>query len=127
MNQNKSICKTPLGECGCDCSITHITPISGPSEGGNNIIVYGKNLNHVTQIFFGKHKITSFVLLNNCSIKFRALPMDNNKNIKISVSCYYTKSNQVCYSYNEIISNIPEIINYDPISGPQNGGNQLLL
>ena len=112
----KSQCNNVKENCGCNCTITNIKPTSGPYNGGNNIVITGKNLQHVTYIWFGKHKITTFTLINNCTIEFMALPCDHTQDsIKIAVACSYSKSNQVCYTF---VNKIPEITSYSPMSGP---------
>jgi hypothetical protein len=106
-----------------NCYINAIEPSVGPNAGNNIITLCGNGFSFVKLIIFGKITITTFNIIDNEHITFRAPPLTSDRILCVAVSGEKFISNQVSYTYVA-----PPIISLiTPNAGPIAGNNVITI
>ncbi|WP_082393106.1 IPT/TIG domain-containing protein [Nocardia arizonensis] len=101
-------------------TITSVIPTSGPTSGGNSVVITGTGFSGPTTVHFGS-TATTFTLDSDTQITAIAPP--GTGTVQVTVSNASGTSNGVPYTY--VV--IPSLISINPTRGPQTGGTTVTL
>lgn len=101
--------------------ITFLTPIQGPTIGGNSIIINGYNLIYTKYVTVGIVNV-SFTILSNNEIQI-VLPANPAQIVNINVQFQNDSSESLPYTYIDNAS----ITSLNPSSGPMAGSNIITI
>ncbi|MEU4345259.1 IPT/TIG domain-containing protein, partial [Nocardia sp. NPDC023852] len=102
-------------------TLTSVVPNSGPAAGGNTVVLTGTNLTGATAVKFGAAAAISFTMLSATQIA--AVVPAGAGTVAVTVTNPIGTSNPVSYTY----ISAPTLSSVVPNSGPQTGGNTVLL
>lgn len=102
--------------------ITALEPNSGPEAGGNNVTIIGFNLSRVKSVCFNNISVT-FQIINNTTIRIKALPRTGSNTVPVFVSFGNFTSNILNYTYTSATT----ITSINPSTGPSHGGNVITI
>ncbi|GGN37318.1 hypothetical protein GCM10012285_11980 [Streptomyces kronopolitis] len=102
--------------------LTGITPSSGPTAGGNTVILTGTNLSNATSVKFGA---TPAAVVSNTATQVVVIaPAGVVSSVGVSVTTAGGTSNLLVYSY---VAPAPVLTTISPTAGPLGGGNTVTL
>ncbi|WP_217439606.1 IPT/TIG domain-containing protein [Nocardia barduliensis] len=103
-------------------ALASVVPTSGPTTGGNTVLLTGTRLTGATSVRFGANAAVSFSVLSDSSISAVA-PAGTGGPRAVTVSTAGGTSNGVSYTYVAA----PTLGSVAPNSGPAAGGNTVVL
>ncbi|MGQ4596623.1 IPT/TIG domain-containing protein [Nocardia sp. R6R-6] len=101
-------------------TITSLSPISGPTSGGNSVTITGTGFTGPTTVRFGT-TATTFTL--NSSTQITAIAPPGSGTVQVTVSNAGGTSNGVPYTYVQV----PALTSLSPTGGPTAGGTVVTL
>ncbi|HKS47876.1 MAG TPA: IPT/TIG domain-containing protein [Amycolatopsis sp.] len=101
-------------------TITNLNPASGPTSGGNQVVVTGTGLASTTSVHFGASAV-SFVGVSNTQVNAFAPPGAGT--VQVNVTTVAGTSNSLPYTYVPA----PILTSLNPTSGPAAGGSTVVL
>lgn len=101
--------------------ITSLSEVSGPTAGGNTIVINGYNLSTAFNVDFGGNSVTPTIISD--SILSVVVPAGNNGTVFVIVSTISGTTAALNYSYIET----PTIDNVTPNSGSVSGGSAVTI
>ncbi len=106
-------------------TLTSINPSSGPSAGGNQVVLTGTGFTGATNVNVGALNVSSsnFTVDSDTQITIPSFPAHAAGGVLVSVDTPGGTSNTQSYTYNAV----PTLTNLSPSSGPIAGGNQVVL
>ncbi|MFF7234615.1 IPT/TIG domain-containing protein [Streptomyces sioyaensis] len=103
--------------------LTALNPTSGPTAGGNTVIVSGVNLSGATSVKFG---VTPAIVVSNTASQVVVIaPAGVVSSVGVTVTTAGGTSNALVYSY--VAASVPVLTSISPSSGPTAGGNTVTL
>ncbi|MGX1855387.1 IPT/TIG domain-containing protein [Streptomyces sp. NPDC055299] len=103
--------------------LTALNPTSGPTSGGNAVILNGANLSGATSVKFG---VTPAVVVSNTASQVVVIaPAGVVSSVGVTVTTAGGTSNALVYSY--VAAAVPVLTSLSPSSGPTAGGNTVTL
>ncbi|MGK8524416.1 IPT/TIG domain-containing protein [Nocardia asteroides] len=102
-------------------ALTAVAPTSGPETGGNTITLTGTRLTGTTAVRFGTTPATSFTVVSDTQIT--AVAPTGTGTVDITVTTTGGVSNGVLYTFVAA----PALVSLAPTSGPETGGNTVVL
>lgn len=105
-------------------AIVSISPISGPTSGGNTVTISGTNLLYTTSVTFGSTPANSFAVLSATQVAAVA-PAGTAGATTVSVTNAAGTSGTLPYTYNGIAA--PIVTDVSPDNGPAAGGNTAVI
>ncbi|WP_406278364.1 IPT/TIG domain-containing protein [Nocardia sp. NBC_00881] len=103
-------------------TLVSIVPGSGPETGGNTVTLTGTNLTGATAVSFNGTPAISFTVVSDTTITAVA-PAGTTGPVVVTVTTVGGTSNAVVYTYVAA----PTLISTTPNSGPETGGNTVIL
>ncbi|MGW4327887.1 IPT/TIG domain-containing protein [Nocardia sp. NPDC004573] len=104
-------------------TITSVSPTTGPSSGGNSVVITGTGFSGPTTVRFGG-TATTFTLDSPTQITAIAPP--GTGTVQVTVSNADGTSNGVPYTYTSVVQ-VPVVSAVIPNSGPASGGTVVLI
>ncbi|WP_330228880.1 IPT/TIG domain-containing protein [Nocardia sp. NBC_00508] len=102
-------------------TLTSVVPSSGPSTGGNPVILTGADLTGTTTVLFGATPAVEFVVVSDTQIS--AVAPAGTGVVDVTVATAGGSSGPVTYTYVPA----PTLASILPDSGPESGGNTVTL
>ncbi|MFK4184523.1 beta strand repeat-containing protein [Streptomyces sparsogenes] len=102
-------------------TLTSLNPTSGPTSGGNAVVITGTGFTGATQVLFGTTPAPSFTV--NSPTQITATAPAGSGSVPVKVTTPGGSSNTLTYTY---VSG-PAITSLSPSSGPQAGGNTVVI
>ncbi|MEU1668094.1 IPT/TIG domain-containing protein [Streptomyces sparsogenes] len=102
-------------------TLTSLSPASGPTGGGNTVVLTGTGFTGATQVLFGTTAAPSFTV--NSPTQITATAPAGSGSVQVKVTTPGGSSNTLTYTY---VSG-PAISSLSPSAGPQAGGNTVLI
>ncbi len=103
-------------------TITSVTPVSGPGNGGNKVVILGTEFNGTSAVHFGSTEATSF---SSSSTKIIAVvPLGTGGSVPISVT---TPGGSTTWGGGQYSYLPPTISSLTPTSGPGGGGAKVTI
>ncbi|MDX3224701.1 beta strand repeat-containing protein [Streptomyces sp. ME19-01-6] len=102
-------------------TLTSLNPASGPAGGGNSVVITGTGFTGTTQVLFGTTAATAFTV--NSATQITATAPAGSGSVQVKVTTPGGSSNTLTYTY----STAPAISSLNPASGPQAGGNTVVI
>ncbi|MFG2826890.1 IPT/TIG domain-containing protein [Streptomyces sp. NPDC048434] len=102
--------------------LTTLSPTSGPTSGGNVVIINGTNLSGATLVKFGSN---SGVILTNTATQLTVIAPAGVGTVNVTVTTAGGVSNALAYAY--AVVPVPAISSLSPTSGPTAGGNVVTI
>ncbi|MGW7486386.1 IPT/TIG domain-containing protein [Streptomyces sp. NPDC054786] len=102
--------------------LTTLGPTSGPTSGGNVVIINGTNLSGATLVKFGSN---SAVILTNTATQLTVIAPAGVGTVNVTVTTAGGVSNALAYTYAAVP--VPAISSLSPTSGPTAGGNVVTI
>ncbi|MFG2864702.1 beta strand repeat-containing protein [Streptomyces sioyaensis] len=102
--------------------LSSLSPTSGPTSGGNTVILNGTNLAGATSVKFGSN---SAAIVTNSATQVTVIAPANLGTVNVTVSTAGGTSNALTYTY--LTASVPSLSSLNPTSGPTSGGNTVTL
>ncbi|MEV6326077.1 IPT/TIG domain-containing protein, partial [Nocardia sp. NPDC051787] len=102
-------------------TVAMVVPDSGPDTGGNTVILAGTDLTGATEVSFGATAATSFTVVSDTEIS--AVAPAGTGTTAVTVTTPGGAGNPVTYAYVPA----PTLASVVPDSGPETGGNTVIL
>ncbi|MEU6328760.1 IPT/TIG domain-containing protein [Streptomyces sp. NPDC047049] len=102
--------------------ISSLSPVSGPTAGGNVVTVNGANLSGATSVKFGG---ASGVIVTNTASQVTVIAPAGVGTVNVTVTTAGGTSNGLAYTY--VAVPVPVISSLSPASGPTAGGNVVTI
>jgi hypothetical protein len=100
--------------------ITLLTPASGPTTGGNTVVITGTGFTNATLVTFGAKSATFIV---DSSTKIRAIAPSSGTNGVVDVAVTTSSGTSATSDATKYTYGVPVITKLDPSWGPADGGN----
>ncbi|MFI2279871.1 beta strand repeat-containing protein [Nocardia beijingensis] len=101
-------------------TITSISPTSGPTSGGNNVVITGTGFTGPLTVRFGS---TATVFTINSPTQITAVAPAGTGTVQVTVTGSGGTSNGVAYTY----AAVPALTSLAPSSGPVSGGTTVVI
>ncbi|WP_336048191.1 IPT/TIG domain-containing protein, partial [Streptomyces sp. CA2R101] len=102
--------------------LSSLSPVSGPTAGGNVVTVNGTNLSGATSVKFGG---ASGVIVTNTASQVTVIAPAGVGTVNVTVTTAGGTSNGLAYTY--VAAPVPVISSLSPPSGPTPGGNVVTI
>ncbi|WP_280244436.1 IPT/TIG domain-containing protein, partial [Nocardia abscessus] len=102
-------------------TLVSVTPSSGPETGGNTVVLTGADLTGTTSVLFGATSAIAFVV--DSDTRITATAPAGTGTVDVAVTTNGGASNALAYSYVPA----PVLASIAPGSGPETGGNTVVL
>ncbi|MES4901619.1 MULTISPECIES: IPT/TIG domain-containing protein [unclassified Streptomyces] len=102
-------------------TLSSLSPASGPTGGGNSVVLTGTNFTGATQVLFGATAAPAFTV--NSATQITATAPPGTGSVQVTVTTPGGTSNGLTYTY---VAG-PTITSLSPSSGPQAGGNTVTI
>ncbi|MGY0062144.1 beta strand repeat-containing protein [Streptomyces sp. LZ34] len=102
-------------------TLSGLSPTSGPTGGGNSVVLTGTGFTGATQVLFGATAAPSFTV--NSATQITATAPPGTGSVQVKVTTPNGTSNGLTYTYLAA----PAITSLSPTSGPQAGGNTVTI
>ncbi|WP_280352582.1 IPT/TIG domain-containing protein [Nocardia abscessus] len=103
-------------------TLTTVVPDDGPESGGNTVTLTGTNLAGATAVHFDRTPATSFTVVSDTRIT-AVVPAGTPGPVVVTVTATGGNSNGLLYTFVAA----PTLVSVTPSSGPETGGNTVVL
>jgi hypothetical protein len=104
-------------------SITSLSATSGPTGGGNSVVITGTSLAGTTQLMFGSLPAVSFSVDSNTQIT-AVVPASVSGAVSVTATNPYGTSSSTTYTYQ---ATAPSVTGLDTLAGPAAGANTITI
>ncbi len=107
--------------------VTSVTPSSGPTVGGTNVVIKGQFLSGATAVMFGTNPADSFTPVNSTTINATSPAAAGIGKVDVKVTTPSGDSSTAATGDDFTYTQSPTITNLTPDHGPTGGNNDVLI